>query len=207
MSKVTRNPERTARKILEAATAEFSEKGLGGARVDTIAERADTNKRMLYHYYGNKEDLFLAVMEHAYGEIRAHERNLRLDDLPAEDAVRKLVGFTFNYFVKHPEFIHLLNSENLFDARHIKESKKIREMHSPLVEQIGILLERGSKDGVFRNDVDPVQFYISVAALGYFYLSNASTLGTIFGVDLRKKGALKTRLAHIEDMVLGYLRP
>lgn len=207
MGKVTRNPERTARKILEAATAEFSEKGLGGARVDTIAERADTNKRMLYHYYGNKEDLFLAVMEHTYGEIRTHERNLRLDDLPAEDAVRKLVGFTFNYFVKHPEFIRLLNSENLFGARHIKESGKIRDMHSPLVEQIGILLERGTKEGVFRDDVDPVQFYISVAALGYFYLSNASTLGTIFGVDLRKKKALKTRLTHIEDMVLGYLRP
>ena len=207
VGKVTRNPERTARKILDAATAEFSDKGLGGARVDMIAERAKTNKRMLYHYFGNKEDLFLAVLEHAYMEIRIHERDLHLDEFPAEEAVRKLASYTFNYFVENPEFIRLLNSENLYDAKHIKKSKKIRDMHSPLVEQIGQVLERGAREGVFRDDVDAVQFYISIASLGYFYLSNASTLGTIFSKDLRTKSALKKRLAHIEDMILGYLRP
>jgi AcrR family transcriptional regulator len=207
VSKVTRNPERTAKRILDAATIEFSEKGLGGARVDTIAERSKSNKRMLYHYFGNKEDLFLAVMEQAYMEIRIHERDLNLDDLPAADAVRKLVDYTFNYFLEHPEFIRLLNSENLYGARHIKKSDKIREMHSPLVDQISQVLERGVSEGVFRRDVDPVQFYISIASLGYFYLSNANTLGTIFGKDLREKEALSARLSHIEDMVLGYLRP
>jgi len=206
LGKVTRNPERTARQILEAATVEFSKKGLGGARVDAIAEQANANKRMLYHYFGNKEDLFLAVLENAYTEIRTHERELNLEDLPAEEAIRKLAGYTFNYFLEHPEFIRLLNSENLFDARHIKKSKIIRRLHSPMVEQIDQVLSRGAKEGVFRNDVDPVQLYISIAALGYFYLSNASTLSTIFGKDLRKKPALKVRLNHIEDMVLGYLR-
>lgn len=207
MAKITRNPERTARQILEAATAEFSENGLGGARVDTIAERAKANKRMLYHYYGTKDDLFVAVLENAYSKIRSHELELNLDDLPPLEAVRKIVSYTFNYFVENPEFIRLLNSENLFEASHIKNSKKILDMHSPLVKQIDKVLTRGVDDGVFRSDVDPVQFYISVAALAYFYLSNANTLGAIFGKDLKKKRALKKRLSHIEDMVLGYLRP
>jgi len=207
VAKITRNPERTARQILEAATAEFSENGLGGARVDTIAERAKANKRMLYHYYGTKDDLFVAVLENAYSKIRSHELELNLDDLPPLEAVRKIVSYTFNYFVENPEFIRLLNSENLFEASHIKNSKKILDMHSPLVKQIDKVLTRGVDDGVFRSDVDPVQFYISVAALAYFYLSNANTLGAIFGKDLKKKRALKKRLSHIEDMVLGYLRP
>lgn len=205
--KVTRNPERTSRLILEAATAEFSEKGFGGARVDTIAARAKINKRMLYHYYGNKEDLFLAVMEHAYNEIRSHERELNLENKPPEEAVRILARYTFDYFIEHPEFIRLLNSENLFNARHIKKSRKIRDLHFPLIEQINTVLTDGARKGVFRADVDPVQFYITIASLGYFYLSNAATLGTIFGRDLRTRQALKARREHIESVVVGFLRP
>lgn len=207
MEKVTRNAERTARQILEAATIEFSEKGMGGARVDMISERAKVSKRMIYHYFGNKDDLFLAVMENAYLKIRTHERDLHLDNLPAVAAVKELSLYTFNYFIDNPEFIRLLNSENLFDAEHIKKSKKIRDIHFPLVEQIKTVLDRGVKEGVFRTDVDPVQLYISIAALGYFYLSNASTLGVIFGKDLRSEPALAARIAHVESMVLGYLRP
>lgn len=207
MPKVTRNPERTARRILEAATAEFADNGLGGARVDLIAKRAKANKRMLYHYYGNKEALFLAVMENAYAEIRSHERDLNLGGLPPREAVSELVRYTFTYFIENPEFIRLLNTENLHGARHIRKSENIPDMHFPLVEQIREVLARGAAEGVFRKDVDPVQFYISVASLGYFYLSNASTLSTIFGRDLRAKSALKERLAHIDDMILGYLRP
>lgn len=206
-AKVTRNPERTARQILEAATIEFSEKGLSGARVDTIAERANINKRMLYHYYGNKEGLFIAVMEQAYSEIRSHERELNLEHIPPMEAARKLAQYTFDYFIEHPEFIRLLNSENLFGARHIKKSKKIRDMHSPLIEQIDKVLKRGVTEGVFRDDVDPVHFYITVASLGYFYLSNAATLSEIFGRDLRTEAALDSRREHIESVVTGFLRP
>jgi len=205
--KVTRNPERTSRQILEAATVEFSRKGLEGARVDTIAARAKVNKRMLYHYYGNKEDLFLAVMEHAYSEIRTHERELNLEDMAPEMAVRILARYTFDYFLDHPEFIRLLNNENLYDAAHIKKSKKIPDLHSPLIEQINTVLRDGAEKGVFRSDVDPVQFYITIASLGYFYLSNAATLGTIFGRNLRAKSALKARGEHIESVVVGFLRP
>lgn len=201
-----RNPELTSEQILTAATQEFGERGFGGARVDNIAARAGANKRMIYHYYGNKKQLFLAVLEAAYAEIRSHERELDLDHLEPIEAVRKLVAYTFTYFLEHPEFIRLLNNENLYDAVHIKSSKKIPKMHSPLVGQIEGVLARGQEAGIFRNGVDPVQLYISVAAVGYFYLSNASTLGTIFGRDLKTKKALKERLDHIEGVILGYLR-
>jgi AcrR family transcriptional regulator len=205
--KVTRNPERTSEQILKAATEEFTEHGFAGARVDAIAARAGINKRMLYHYYGNKDDLFLAVMENAYAEIRSHEHELELDRLDPVAAVRELVNYTFNYFVDKPSFIRLLNTENLHEARHIKRSKRIPEMHSPLIVQIERVLARGAAAGVFRTDVDPVQLYISIASLGYFYLSNIHTLATIFDKDLHAPRALADRLAHIEDVVIGYLRP
>lgn len=207
MQKNKRNPERTAKNILAAALREFSDKGLAGARVDEIAARAKSNKRMLYHYFGNKEDLFLAVLEYVYAEIRAHEEKLHLSDLPPLDAIRKLTGFTFNYYLEHPEFIRLLNSENLAGARHIKKSEKVRDMHFPLVKRIDDVLVRGVKEGVFRDGVDAVQLYISIASLGYFYLSNADTLETIFGTKLRSKSALAVRNEHIEEVILGYLRP
>jgi AcrR family transcriptional regulator len=205
--KVTRNPERTSEQILNAATEEFTEHGFAGARVDAIAARAGINKRMLYHYYGNKDDLFLAVMENAYAEIRSHEHELELDRLDPVAAVRELINYTFNYFVDKPSFIRLLNTENLHEARHIKRSKRIPEMHSPLIVQIERVLERGAAAGVFRADVDPVQLYISIASLGYFYLSNIHTLETIFDKDLHAPRALADRLAHTEDVVIGYLRP
>ncbi len=146
-------------------------------------------------------------MEEAYEEIRSHEDDLNLEDLPPEQAVRKLVRFTFTYFVEHPEFIKLLNSENLVEAEQIKKSKKLLDMHSPLIGKMEDVLKRGVKAGLFRDDVNPMQFYITVAALGYFYLSNASTLQTIFGQDLKNKSALSDRLSHNEAVVLGYLRP
>lgn len=205
--KIKRDSKKTAQRILQAAMDEFAQKGLGGARVDTIAERSQSNKRMLYHYFGSKDQLFLAVLESAYTEIRTQENELHLEDLQPEEAVRKLVRFTFNYFVEHPEFIQLLNSENLYEAAHIKGSTKILEMHWPLQTKIEAVLRRGVDSGLFRSDVDPTQFYITVASLGYFYLSNSFTLETIFGRPLKQKEALAERLKHCEDVVLGYLRP
>ncbi len=202
-----RNPEKNKEQILKAATREFSDYGLGGARVDAIADRAKANKRMLYHYYGNKDDLFLAVLESAYEKIRTHETKLDLQKKDPETAIRELVAFTFSYFVKNPEFMRLLNNENLYAAEHIKKSNRIQEMHSPLVGYIEDILSRGVKTGVFRNDVDAVQLYVTIASLGYFYLSNVYTLGTIFGRNLKKPAALQERLNHAIDVVLGYLRP
>jgi AcrR family transcriptional regulator len=198
---------RTQAAILEAATQEFARHGLGGARVDQIAARAKTNKRMLYYYFGGKEDLFLAVLERAYESIRGEEQKLRLTDLPPAEGVSQLVVFTWNYYLAHPEFMTLLNSENLHRAQHLKRSRKIRAMHSPLVATLSEVLERGARAGLFRAGVDPVQLYVSIAALGYFYLSNNHTLSTIFGRDLMAPRAKATRLAHIKALVLGYLRP
>lgn len=202
-----RDPAAVRQRILLAALAEFSEKGLGGARVDVIAERARANKRMLYHYFGNKDDLFLAVLEFAYGEIRSAELELNLDDLSPEDGMRRLLGFTFDYFIKAPYFINLLNSENLHRARHLQRSKAILHMHAPVIGLITDLLRRGIADGVFRPDADPIQVFITNASLGYFYFSNNHTLSTIFGRDLMQDQELEARRAHVIDVVLGYLRP
>ena len=200
-----RDASRTQAAILAAATEEFARSGLGGARVDRIAERARTNKRMLYYYFGDKEALFLAVLERAYEHIRSEEQTLRLTDLPPAEGVSKLVAFTWNYFLAHPEFMTLLNSENLHRAKHLKRSRKIRAMHSPLVDTLSEVLKRGARAGVFRPGVDPVQLYVSIASLGYFYLSNHYTLSTIFGRDLMAPRAKAVRLAHMKELVLGYL--
>ena len=202
---VTRDPEATREAILSAATREFADHGLAGARVDRIAERAGINKRMLYYYFGQKEDLFLAVLERAYQRIRRQERQLSLDQVEPTEAIRRLVAFTWNYYLANPEFITLLNTENLHHAQHLKESSMVRTLHSPFVASIGEVLERGRKAGVFRAGVDPVQLYISIAALSYFYLSNSFTLSTIFDRDLLTAKAKLERLSHMTDLVLGYL--
>ena len=201
-----RDPARNKERILRAATREFARAGLGGARVDRIAERAGANKRMLYYYFGSKEGLFLAVMEASYASIRNAERALDLADLAPRRAMRRLVEFTWDYYLKHPEFMTLLNSENLHRARHVKRSKSIVAMHSPFVDMIGGVLKRGMRGGEFRAGVDPVQLYISIAGLGYFYLSNRHTLSTIFERDLLAPDHKAARLRHMTELVLGYLR-
>jgi AcrR family transcriptional regulator len=201
-----RNPARNQDRILKAAVAEFARYGLGGARVDRIAARAGANKRMLYYYYGNKDALFLAVLEDSYARIRSAERALHLTDLDPQEAMRRLVAFTWKYYLAHPEFLTLLNSENLHRGRHIRRSRNIIDMHSPFVAMIKQVLERGVRAGEFRRGVDPVQLYISIAGLGYFYLSNRHTLSTIFERDLMQPRHKAERLRHMEELVLGYLR-
>jgi AcrR family transcriptional regulator len=204
-ARVRRDPERTRARILAAARIEFARRGLGGARVDQITARAGSNKRMIYYYFGNKESLFLAALESAYVQIREAEQSLALTDLGPEEGMRRMVRFTWEYYLAHPEFITLLNSENLHRARHLKKLREIQALHSPLVAMLEDLLVRGQCAGVFRRGVDAVQLYISIAALGYFYLSNNHTLSTIFGRDLMRPQALRLRLAHMTDIVLGYL--
>lgn len=202
-----RDPERTRAVILAAATEEITAKGLGGARVDEIAERAGVNKRMIYHYFGDKDGLYLAVLEAAYQLIRSEEIKLDLKQRDPIEGMRELVQFTWNYYRAHPEFLSLLATENLHRSAYLKRSKKIRELHSPLVGMIEDLLQRGAKSKVFRKDVDPVELYISIAALGFFYLSNRYTLSTIFGRDLTAPDSIKARGRHLVEVVLGYLRP
>ncbi|MFO1210156.1 MAG: TetR family transcriptional regulator [Amaricoccus sp.] len=202
-----RDPERTKRDILEAAREEFVEFGLDGARIDRIAGRAGANKRMLYHYVGNKEALYTRVLLDAYREIREGEEELHLDELPPALAMEKLVGFTFDHFRAHPWFLRLLATENIQRAAYIREIPAIRALHSPLVAQIRALLAAGADDGIFRRDVDPVQLYITIAGISYFYMSNIHTLSVIFDAPLDEEPAMAARRAHVVEVVLGYLRP
>ncbi len=200
-----RDAERSQNDILTAARDEFAAFGLGGARMDRIAERAEVNKRLIYYYFESKESLFLAVLEKAYEGIRGEEQRLSLTQVEPIEAIRRLIAFTWNYYLAHPEFLTLLNSENLHKARHLKRSAKVRSMHSPLVKTLADVLERGVKAGLFRAGVDPVQLYISIAGISYFYLSNCHTLSTIFDRDLLSPKAKLERLSHMTDMVLGFL--
>ena len=200
-----RNPEDSRDRILQAARQEFAAHGLGGARVDRISEQAGINKRMLYHYFGNKDDLFGAVLEANYAHKRASEQAMRLENDEPREAIRKLVTLTWNYYIDHPEFMTLLNSANLHQARHVQASSTVKEMRNPFIHMIGNILDNGVKAGVFKPEVDPVQLYISIAGLSYFYLSNQHTLSAIFGRKLLSPVAKTKRLDHMVDMVLSYL--
>jgi AcrR family transcriptional regulator len=202
-----RDPARTRMAILDAATLEFTAKGLTGARVDTIASRSGVNKRMIYHYFGDKEGLYLAVLEETYSAIRRAEIELHLAEHEPVAGIRALIEFTWAYFIAHPEFLSLLASENMHRAKFLKQSERIRALHSPLVETISQLLQRGEQAGIFRRGVDPVQLYISIASLGFFYMANRHTLSTIFARDLVTPEALRERGSHIVDVVLAYLAP
>jgi AcrR family transcriptional regulator len=200
-----RDPEGMRLRILEAAKQEFAAHGIGGARVDRIAAAAGANKRMLYYHVGNKDDLYLAVLEGAYAQIRVEERGLDLEHLDPPEAIERLIEFTWSYFIRNPEFLALLNTENQARARHLKRSAKIKSMHSPFVEMIRMVVTRGVERGDFQIAMDPVQLYISIAALSFFYLSNSATLSVIFGRDLMSKPARDERLAHMVALVLAAL--
>jgi AcrR family transcriptional regulator len=200
-----RDADRSQATILAAARDEFAEHGLGGARMDRIAERAGLNKRLIYYYFEDKEQLFSAVLEQAYLHIRQEELKLNLLELKPAEAVRRLVEFTWSYYLEHPEFLSLLNSANLHRGRHMAGSDRVREMNSPLIATLGEILEHGRREGSFRGGIDPVQLYVSIAGLSYFYLSNNHTLSAIFGRDLMSPKARSERLSHMIELVLGYV--
>lgn len=201
----SRDADRSQLAILTSARDEFAQHGLAGARMDRIAERAELNKRLIYYYFGSKDDLFLAVLERTYADIRQAEQRLHLGEIEPVEAIRRLISFTWNYYLEHPEFITLLNSENLHRAAHLKRSPDIQQMNSPLIQLLDTVLERGKREQLFHAGVDPVQLYISIASLCYFYLSNNDTLSAVFGRNLRAPKAMAQRLSHITDLVLGYV--
>lgn len=201
-----RDPERTSASILAAAVTEFTDKGYAGARIDAIAEKSGANKRMIYHYFGDKDGLYLAVLESAYIGIRSSEAELQLANLDPVEAIEKLVAFTWDYFIEHPEFLSILATENLHRAKFLKKSKKVLQLHSPQVSMISDVLKRGAEQGVFRRGVDPIYVYISIASLGIFYLSNRWTLSTIFARDLTAQDEIRAWGKHISAVILGYLR-
>ena len=202
-----RDPAGTRRKLLVAARREFADHGLAGARVDEIAARAGVNKQLVYHYFGDKDALYLAVLEWVYDEIRTQERELNLEGLPPERAIQKLIESSFDHLARHPDFILLLNDENRNGARHLRASLKIEDMHSPLVSMVSKILKEGVRAGTFRKGINPVHLYISIAGLSYFFFSNTPTLSAIFGKDLSSAAAKRARRKHVVDLVMQALRP
>jgi len=201
-----RDADLTKKRILAAATVEFARKGLGGARVDEIAVRSRSNKRMIYHYFGSKEQLFTAVLEAAYLGIRTAEKELHLDELDPEAAIKRLVEFTWAYYLKHPEFLTLVNSENLHRAKHLKASSLIKNASSQFVKMVRAILDRGVEAGVFRAGIDAVQLNITIAAIGYYYINNHHTGSIVFERDLMSEENLKARLAFNLETVLRLIK-
>jgi len=202
-----RDPAATRNKLLTAARREFASSGLAGARVDEIAARAGVNKQLVYHYFGDKDALYLAVLEWVYDEIRTQERKLNLTGLPPEKAIKKLIESSFDHLARHPDFITLLNDENRNGASHVRASQKLEDMHSPLVSMVSKILKEGERSGIFRKGINPVHLYISIAGLSYFFFSNTPTLSAIFGRDLNSAAARRARRRHVVDLVMAALRP
>src|SRR3954453_12813718 len=202
-----RDPVAPRKKLLTAARREFAQSGLAGARVDEIARRAGVNKQLVYHYFGDKDAIYLAVLEWVYEEIRAQERKLNLQGLPPQQAIRKLIEASFDHLAAHPDFIVLLNDENRGGARHVRGSRRLEAMHSPLVSMVSKILSEGVRAGVFRRGINAVHLYISIAGLSYFYFSNTPTLSAIFGKDLSTRAARQARRKHVVDLVMHSLRP
>ena len=202
----TNDPERTQANILEVAEAEFGEKGLAGARIDEIAAATRTSKRMIYYYFGSKEGLYLAVLEEAYRRVRDIESELHLQDLEPEQALRRLVAFTFDHHLAHESYIRLVMSENINRGQYLAQSPRIQELNVPAIEAISNLYKRGVANGDFRKGLDPVDIHASISALSFFNVSNAHTFGLIFKLDMKSRAYIAHRRDNVVEMIVRFVR-
>ncbi|MGA8516502.1 MAG: TetR/AcrR family transcriptional regulator [Burkholderiaceae bacterium] len=202
----TNDPARTMAGILEMATQEFGEKGLAGARIDAIAAATKTSKRMIYYYFGSKEGLYLAVLEESYRRMRSIEGELHLEDLPPEDALRKLTAFTFDHHHGNPNYIRLVMSENMQRGQYLAQSKQIQKLNVPAISAIQKLYDRGVKAGVFRSGLDAVDIHASISALTFFNVSNQHTFSLIFKRDTQSPKAITARRDSVVEMVVRFVR-
>lgn len=200
------DPERTREDILDVATEEFSEFGLSGARVDSIAEKTRTSKRMIYYYYGSKEGLYLAVLERAYRKIRSLESDLQLAELPPEEALRQLIGTTFDHDEQNPDFVRLVSIENIHHAMHMQRSSEIADLNISVIRTIQDIIDRGLKTGAFKRRADAIDVHMLISAFCFFRVSNRYTFGTIFKRELSEPMLYARHKSMITDAVLGYLR-
>ena len=202
----TNDPERTMAGILDVATREFADKGLSGARIDEIAAATATSKRMIYYYFGSKEGLYVAVLEEAYRRIRQIEAELHLEDLAPEAALRRLVGFTFDYQLANPDFIRLVMTENIHRGEFLAQSTSIQQLNVPVIDTVRGVYQRGVKAKVFRKNVDPVDLHLSISALCFFNVSNRHTVSLIFKRDLESSTAVTARRDSIVEMIVRFVR-
>jgi AcrR family transcriptional regulator len=199
--------EQTKRDIISVATEEFANKGLAGARIDEIAARTRTSKRMIYYYFGSKEGLYITVLEEAYRNIRNIERDLDVDDLSPLDALRELVSFTFDRHQQNPGFVRLVANENLHYGKYIKQSANIPNLNVPAIETIRRIVERGKKEGAVRRDVDPTDLHMTISALCFYSVSNRYSFSTIFNADMTSPAALAARKKSIIATILAAVKP
>ncbi|MEK1888584.1 MAG: TetR/AcrR family transcriptional regulator [Phyllobacterium sp.] len=201
----TNDPERTKADILLVATEEFAAHGLSGARVDAIAERTRTSKRMIYYYFGGKDGLYLAVLEKAYADIRAIEAALDLDLLDPIEALRRVIDQTFENDDSHRDFVRLVSIENINQAKHLAEAPSIRKINLRIIEILGAILERGRAAGLFRSDLEPIDVHMMISAFCFFRVANRHTFGAIHRVDLSEPGRRQKHKQMIADAVVGLL--
>ncbi|WP_103339053.1 TetR/AcrR family transcriptional regulator [Amycolatopsis sp. CA-126428] len=200
-----RDKERTRADILAVATREFADKGYTGARVDEIAARTSTTKRMIYYYFGGKEQLYLAVLEQAYSALRASEQQLDVEHLAPEDALRQLAALTFDHHEAHPDFIRLVSIENIHRAEHLSRSEILAGLADPALGGISRLLERGRKAGLFRDDVDALDVHMVISSFCVFRLANRHTFQAIFGRDMLDPARREHYRAMLGDLLIEYL--
>jgi len=200
-----RDADRTRAEILAVATAEFAERGYDGARVDEIAARTRTTKRMIYYYFGGKKQLYIEALEQAYARIRAAELQVNVDHLDPVAAVRRLAEITFDHHEANPDFIRLVSIENIHRGEHIAQLPRLVELNTTAVQRLGTLLERGRAQGVFHTGADAVDVHAMISSFCFFRVANQHTFGTIFGRNLVDPARREHYRRMLGDMVVAYL--
>ncbi len=205
-AKVKRDPEGVKQNILRVATKEFAQNGLSGSRIDEIAAKTKTSKRMLYYYFGDKIGLYKKCLEASYARIRRGEEELDLDGLSPIDALAKLIDFTFEHHVNNPDFIRMVMIENVHDAKHLKESSELQSVNNTTIIKLKDIIQRGQKDGSFRDDLDPLHLHWYISALCFFNVSNQGTFSALFGNSLFSQTGQGNLRTSISEMLMRYVR-
>lgn len=202
------NPEKTREDILNAAVYEFVNQGLSGARVDAIAERTHTSKRMIYYYFASKEQLYIEVLEKLYGDIRRTEAQLHLPELTPPEAIRRLVEFTFDHHDLNVDFVRIVSIENIHRGEYVKRSQAVRSLSNTVLHILDDTLRRGEASGEFRRGVEAVDLHLLMSSFCFYRVSNRHTFGEIFQINLTDDDVLKQRHKQmICEAVLSYLKP
>jgi AcrR family transcriptional regulator len=201
----TQDPEGTRQNIIEVASEEFALNGLSGARIDEIAAKTRSSKRMIYYYFGDKEGLYLSALENAYRVVREGESKLDVAGLAPIEALRKLVEFTFDHHHKHEAFIRMVMIENIHHAEYLERSKVIRDLNVSAIGTIRDIYARGVEEGIFRDNLDPIELHWQISALCFFNVSNRATFSQIFGRDFGAAKAQNALRNNTVDMMLRFV--
>jgi AcrR family transcriptional regulator len=200
-----KDPAANRASIIAAAIDEFAQRGFKGASMDAIAARTRTTRALINYYFGSKETLYISVLEQVYAQIREAESQLALDHLAPADAMRRIVEFSFDYYLAHEDFVRLIVAENQANGRHLKKSATMRALNRPIIDRVASVIARGQAQGTFRPDAAPVDVYMAVAALGIFNVTNRYTFSTIFEHQMGAQGNVAKRRDFIATLILGYL--